>query len=103
MVRIFVHLAHWHLMSAPVPLGSLAVDLFGAGPAFRRAHDDHRPDWATFETVAPRFLLNASDIADHCLERRGHELMHLLWIIALDEVRRIAVAAKQMVELFVRD
>src|SRR5271163_399946 len=38
-----VHVAHRHLMRAPVVLALLAVDLRGTGPALRRAEDDHRP------------------------------------------------------------
>ena len=43
MSGVLVHLAHRHLMRAPVALGAPAVDLFRAGPALGRAHHDHRP------------------------------------------------------------
>ena len=38
-----VHVAHRHLVAAPVVLALLAVDLRRAGPALGRAEDDHRP------------------------------------------------------------
>ena len=40
-----------------------------------------------------------ADAFDHGIERLSHELMHLHRIIAVDEVRRVAVAAKQRFEL----
>ena len=40
-----------------------------------------------------------ADAFDHGIQRLSHELMHLHRIVALDEVRRVAVAAKQRFEL----
>ena len=38
-----IHVAHGNLMRTPVVLAFLAVDFRRAGPALRRAKDDHRP------------------------------------------------------------
>src|SRR5437879_9583704 len=38
-----VHVAHRHLMGAPIALALLAVNLRRASPALGRAEDDHRP------------------------------------------------------------
>ncbi len=103
MLGVAPHLAHRHLMRAPVALLSLAVDLLRAGPPLRRAHHDHRPCGALGKSIAPRVLLDAADVADHRLERRRHQFVHRLRIVALDEMRRIAVAAHQGFELLVRD
>src|SRR6188472_2957073 len=42
--RLFVHLAHRHLVAPPVVLGPFAVNLLRARPALRRAENDHRPE-----------------------------------------------------------
>ena len=97
------HLAHRHLVRAPVALFPLAVDLLGTGPAFWRTHDDHRPGGALGETVAPCVLLNAADVVDDGFERLRHQLMHCRGIVAFDEMRKVAVAAHEMVELVVRN
>ena len=48
-------------------------------------------------------LLDGANLVDAVLERGGHELMHLFGVVAFDEVRRVAVAAQEGVELVVRD
>ena len=101
MLGMAAHCAHRHLMRAPVALLPLAVDLLGTGPALRGPHDDHRPDRAFLESVLPRVGLDVPDLADHRLQRRGHELMHDRGVVAFDEMRRVAVAPQQVVELFV--
>ena len=93
--------AHRHLVRTPVSLFPLAVDLLGTGPAFGRAHDDHRPGGALGKTVAPRVRLDAADVVNDRLERLRHQLMHLRRIIALDKMGRIAVAAHEVVKLVV--
>ena len=45
---------------------------FGPGPSFRRAQHDHRPARALLEPVLPRVALNASNLGDDRVERRGH-------------------------------
>ena len=50
--RVLVHLAHRHLVRAPVVLGALAVDLLRAGPALGCAQHDHRPARALREAVS---------------------------------------------------
>ena len=103
MLGMALHLAHRHLMRAPVAFLPLAVDLLRAGPALRRAHDDHRPGGTLGEAFGPRVVLDAADVVDHLLQRRGHQLVHGLRVIALDEMRGVAVAAHESFELLVRD
>ena len=38
-----------------------------------------------------------------CIERGRHELVHLFADLALDEIRRVTVAAKELIQLFVAD
>ena len=97
------HVAHRHLMGAPIAFGLLAVDRLRTGPAFRRAHDDHRPGRALREPLAARLMLDVANIVDHFLQRLGHQFVHDLRIVTLDKMGFITVAAHQMIELVVRD
>ena len=45
----------------------------------------------------------ARDVADHLVERLGHELVHGRRVVALDEVGLVAVADEQRAQLVVRD
>src|SRR5262249_57707544 len=54
MGRVFVHLAHRHLVRAPVILGALAIDFFRARPALRSTDTDHRPAGAFGTTIRTR-------------------------------------------------
>ena len=103
MLGVAAHRAHRHLMRPPVALLPLAVDLLGAGPALRRAHDDHRPDRAFRKSFLPRVSLDVPDLADHGFERGRHEFVHHRRVIPFDEMRRVAVSAKERFELLVTD
>jgi len=98
-----LHVAHRHLVGAPVAFFAQAVDLLRAGPPLRRAHHDHRPDRALLEPVRAGGVLDAADVVDHFLERLGHQFVHRRRVVALDEVGRVAVAAKERVELLARN
>ena len=43
------------------------------------------------------------DLLDDLIEGCGHGLMHLLRVVSLDEVRRPAAAAEELVQFFVGD
>ena len=101
--RVLVHLAHRHLVRAPVVLGALAVDLLRARPALGGAEHDHGPAGTSGEPVLARVGLDALDLADDGVQGGGHELVHLLRLGALDEVRRVPVAAEELVQLLVAD
>ena len=103
MVRVFVHLAHGYLVRAPVAFGALAVDLLRAGPPFGRAEHDHGPARALGEPAPARVSLKALDLGDDRVQRGGHELVHRLRLVALDEVGRVSVAAEELIQLLVAD
>ena len=50
-----------------------------------------------------RLGLDAPDLADDGLQRFRHQLVHLLGVVALDEIRGVAVAAEQLVHFLVAD
>src|SRR6185295_6546120 len=63
----------------------------------------HRPTRSLEAAVAARGGLHALNFADRLVQRRGHELVHLRWLAALDENRGVAVAAEKLVEFLVAD
>ena len=97
------HVAERNLVRTPRALAALAVDVFGPGPALRRAQDDHRPARPLRDTLAARARLDVADLADHAIERRRHQAMHDRRIVTLDVMRIEAVSAQQRVQLVVRN
>ena len=92
------------MVRAPRALDLVAADLLRPAPALRRPEHDHRPARPLGRAALhARLPLDRADVGDHRVERRRHLRVHLGGIIALDEVRRVAVAAEQGVELVVAD
>ena len=102
--RVVAHVGERHLVRAPGAFDLVAVDLLRPGPALRRAQHDHRPARPDrrCSTARAAFWMRA-DLADRLLQRRGHLLVHHRRIAALDEVRRVAVADEQRLQLLVAD
>ena len=97
------HVAHRHLVRAERAFGRFAVDDLRAGPALRRAQDDHGPAGTLLEPVRAGVALDALDLGDHRVERGGHELVHLHRVVALDEIRRVTVAAEERFQFVMRN
>ena len=98
------HVGERHLVRAEGAFGRQAVDLFRAGPALGRAEDDHRPERALLEAVGARRRSGSIvNLGDDLVERGGHQLVHRLGIVALDEIGLVAVAAEQLVQFLVAD
>jgi hypothetical protein len=98
-----VHLAHRHLVRAPVALGALAVDFLRARLALGRAKYDHRPARTLAGTLFLRVGFDASDLADDLVHGRRHQLVHGIRLMSLYEIRRVPIPAEQVVELLVAD
>ena len=102
MLRL-VHVAHRHLVRTPVVLAFLAIDLFRAGPAFRRSKHDHRP------RGAPRVAFIASlgpDLPDFCTDRVEHPsqlLVDVRRVASLDEVWLVPHALKELLQFLPGD
>ena len=47
--------------------------------------------------------LDVLDLVNDAVQRSGHQLMHLFRLIALYEIRSVAVAAEEVIQLFVTD
>ena len=92
-----------HLVRAECPLHRQAVDHLRSRPSLRRIEDDHRPARSNEVSVRAGALLDAPDLLDDGVERRGHRLVHQRGIVSLDEVGRPAVAAQQLFQLLTGD
>ena len=95
-----------HLMRAPGAFDRLAVDEFRAGPALGRAEHDHRPARALRRLGAPavRAALWISRMRARIASSvPARALMHQRRIVALDEMRIVAVAAQQLGQFLAAD
>ena len=94
MGGVLVHLAHRHLVRAPVVFGALAIDFFRARPALRCAKHDHRPARTFLKPFSTRIRFDALNFDDDLIQGGGHQLVHFFRLIPLDEIRRVAIAAE---------
>ncbi len=85
--RVLADLGQRHLVRPPGALHRLAVHLLGAGPALRRAQDDHR-----------RPLGVARLVRGHLLERRVEGAGHLL-VVGADQMGAVAVPLHELEQL----
>src|SRR5665647_763935 len=91
------------LMGAEGALDGLVVDLLRPRPAFGCAQNDHRPARARGVVALARLLLDGLDALDHFVEHGGHALVNLRRVVAVHEVRGVAVAFEQRAQLVLRD
>src|SRR5262245_12003760 len=98
-----MHLAHRHLVRAPIVLGTLAIDFLRTRPALGCAKYNHRPAGALRDTMLTRIRFYSLNFADDSIERVGHQFVHLFRLMPLDEIRRVAVAAEEMLSVFMTD
>ena len=105
MLRILFHFGHGYLVGSPEAFHAVAVHFFRAGPAFRRAEDDHRPAGTVRFAGAARLFLNGANFLDAGFDSRRHRLMHHLGIVTLglDHMWRPTVSEEQIFEFFRRD
>ena len=65
-----------HLVRAKGALDRHAIDELRTGPALGRVEHDHRPARPRGVAMLARVVLNALDLLDDRVERRGHRLVH---------------------------
>ena len=90
-------------MAAPIVLALLPIDFRRAGPALRRAEDDHRPGRALDVAVVARLGPNLFDFRDHRVQHAGQLLMDVLRVAAFDEIGLVAHALEELLQLVLRD
>jgi hypothetical protein len=102
----FLEVRNRHLMRAPGAFNRFAIHELRAGPALRRAEDDHRParPLQTFCLGAGASgALDVTNLAQNPVEGAGKALMHARRIVALDEMRIVTVASQQFRQLLTAD
>ena len=105
VVRLLEESGERHLVRAPRPFHELAVHFARACPALGRAQNDHRPSRTLppVEAARTRRVLDPADLVHHGVERGRQCLVHRRGLVAFDEIRRVAVASKERVELLAAD
>ena len=102
MLRL-CHVVDRDLVGAPGSLDRQPVHHLGTGPALRRPHHDHGPEWASRALFLSRRSLDFLDLVEDELQQGGHPLVHLHRVVAGDDVRRVAVAHEELAQLALRD
>src|SRR3974390_2633592 len=90
-------------MRTPITLRAFALNLFGAGPALGRAQHNHRPARSSRRTIAASFGFDALNLTDDGVESFGHQVMHRSRLGPPPPIRRVAIAAEKLLQLFVTD
>ncbi len=103
MLGVLGRLGERDLVCPVSPLDRQAIDFLGAGPTLGCLEDDHRPARPLDNAPLPGIRLDPPDLGDDLIERRGHQPVHRLRLVSLDEVGRVAVAAQEMLQLLAAD
>ena len=104
MLGFVRQLGQRHLVRAPGAFHRLAVHFLRPGPALGRAQNDHRPARPLRNAVCARASCWIARIsAQHRVQRRRHQLVHRLRLVAFHEIRLVAVAREQVRQLLVAD
>ena len=90
-------------MSAKGAFDRQTIHDLGSGPALRRLEHDERPARPVSEAFGARLRLDRSNVGDHAVESRGHELMHPRRILARHEVRVVPATSQVLRELLSSD
>jgi hypothetical protein len=98
MLGLFFHIADWHLMRPERALHRLAVKFLDAGPAFRRAQNEHWPTRLRDGFTTSCRALDTADLAEHPIHSRGHARAE---IVTFHKSRLPAVAGKKRAQLIV--
>ena len=99
MRGIRAHLGKGHLMGTERPLHGFSVHDLRSRPSLWRPQNDRRPARPALKARRAGLGLNATDLGQGLIERRGHELMHFPRVVAGDDQRLIATPAQVILEL----
>ena len=99
VLRFGLEVGDRNLMRAEGAFDRYAIDCLGPRPPLGRSQNNHRPARPLLESVLPGIALNALNLGEDLVERRGHHAMRRHGVIALDHIRRIPVAANQRFQL----
>ncbi len=92
-----------HLVRTERAFDLNAIDDFWSGPALGRVQHDHRPARTGQVAVLTGIMLERPDPLHRGIQRGCHRLMHQRRLVALDEDRRPAIAAQQLLKFLARD
>ena len=101
-----VEIGERDLMGAPGAFDGQPIDELRSGPALGRLQDDHgpaRPFGRHVRGALARLGLNGLNLGQHQVERRGEVLVHDRGLVAIYEVRVVAIAAQQVGQFLTAD
>ena len=90
-------------MRPPETFQVVSIHLPRRRPTLRAAQNDHRPARTERLAGTPRLVLDLADLQDALFQRCRHRLVHAARIAALDEIRCVAVADEQRLQLLMAD
>ena len=90
-------------MGAPIILYTAAIDLFRSRPTLWSAQRNHGPPGPFTDATSLCILLDAMDLPSNGIESAGHAFVHFIGLMPLNEIGRVAIAAKKIVELLMAD
>src|SRR6476620_3740332 len=92
------HVPHGNLMGPPVALAFLAINFGRAGPSLGGAQNDHRPGGPVTISARSRLLPDAFDLGGRGVESGGHEAVHFVRLVSLDEMRQVAISFEEFLQ-----
>jgi hypothetical protein len=92
-----------NLVSSPVTLQVVVVNLSRGGPSLGASEDDHRPQRSDSLAGITSLLLDLSNIVHAVLKSSSHCLVHGLNVVAFNEIWLPAVTDEKALKFSVRD
>src|SRR5215211_1771594 len=102
LLRVGPDVRQRHLVGAEGALDGQAAHLVGTGPPLGRAQHDSGPARPARDAVLASLVLDGPDALVAGVQRRGERLVHVGWVVAFDEVDRVAVTFEYGADLVVR-
>src|SRR5207245_6281050 len=102
VLRVLLDGRQRYLMRSERAFDLLTIDHFRPRPSLGRAQDDRRPPRTAARAGTPTgLLLDHADLRVARVDRGREARVPVLWVVALGEVRLVAVAAQQIRDLVV--
>src|SRR5438552_16639644 len=92
MPTLSIHVCNRHLMGSPGPFDRLAIHDLWSSPTLWSPQEDNGPDWKRYGFLAAHFILDGSDLFDHCVVGFRHAMMHQLVVVYLHPLDILYIA-----------
>src|SRR5580704_17365278 len=103
MGRISHHVCDRNLVGPPEAFQLMPTYPSGRRPPLWRTQNNHWPATECSNPVTSCSLLSRLDLFNASIQRRSHRLMHTIVVRALNEIRFVSIADKEMFKIFMAD